>query len=304
MRITANMTADNSVYNIQKGLARLDKLQELSSSSQNVNRPSDDPISSRLLLEVSDKLKSLDQYTTNISKSTTWLDFTNTALQGMNDIMIQAQKVAGTLNSGSTEPGIRQNAHDQLVELKKMVIDLGNTQLGDQYIFAGAKNTSAPFSNLTNNYAGDGTQMPIDVAPNSSQALNVTGDRLLKGSGSNPSYGSIDILKTFDDLIAAVGDSVTPSNVPAISQANQDLADGAIQVHIATSDILSRLTRLDNMKKLNENNKNTLLSISSSIQEVDYAKLGVQLNSEKTAYEASLSATAKLSQLSLLDYLR
>jgi len=58
------------------------------------------------------------------------------------------------------------------------------------------------------------------------------------------------------------------------------------------------------MNTLNDNNKSTLLSISTRTQEVDYAKLGIELNSQKTAFDASLSATAKLSQLSLLDYLR
>jgi flagellar hook-associated protein 3 FlgL len=297
------MSAENSLYNIQQGRARLDKLQETISSGQNINRPSDDPISSRLLLEIGDKLKSIDQYSSNIGKSTSWLKFTSTALDGMSTIVNQAKKVAGSINTGSSEPSIRQSAHDQLVDLKKQLVDMANMQFGDQYIFAGANNTTAPFNTTNNTYGGDGTQLSIEIGQNTSQALNVTGDRLLKGTGTNPSYGSIDILATFDNLIAAVGDSATPSNVPAISVAAQDLQDGARQLNIATSDILSRMTRLDNMGKLNDNNKNTLLSISTSVQEVDYAKLGVQLNQQKIAFDASLSATAKLSQQSLLDYL-
>lgn len=303
MRVTANMSADNSVYNIQKARARLDKLQESISSEQQVNRPSDDPIASRLLLQIGDKLKTIDQYSSNIEKSTSWLKYTSTALQGMSDIISQANKVAGTINTGSSDPGIRQSAHDQLVDLKKQIVDMANTQFGDQYIFAGANNTTPPFSNANNNYGGDSTQLPIEIAQNTAQTLNITGDRLLKGTGANPSYGSIDILKTFDDLIAAVGDNVTPSNVPAITLGSQNLQDGAKQVNIATSDILSRMTRLDNMAKLNNNNKNTLLTIASSTQAVDLAQLGVELNSQKTGFDASLSATAKLSQLSLLDYL-
>jgi flagellar hook-associated protein 3 FlgL len=55
---------------------------------------------------------------------------------------------------------------------------------------------------------------------------------------------------------------------------------------------------------MNSNNKNTLETIFSNTQNVDYAKLAVQLNQQKIAFEASLSATAKLSQMSLLDYLR
>lgn len=303
MRVTANMSAENSLYNIQQGRAKLDKLQEAISSGQNINRPSDDPLSSRTLLDIGDKLRSYDQLASNISKASSWLEFTSTALEGMAAIIGLAKKLAGTINTGSSEPGIRQSAHDQLVDLKRQLIDMANTQYGDQYIFAGANNTTPPFSNANNNYGGDSTQLAIEVAQNSTQAMNLTGDRLLKGVGANPSYGSVDILTTFDNLIAAVGDSVTPSDVTAISTASVDLQNGAKQLNIATSDILSRTSRLDNMEKLNTNNKNTLLSISTSIQEVDYAKLGVQQNNQKIAFEASLSSTAKLSQLSLLDYL-
>jgi flagellar hook-associated protein 3 FlgL len=63
------------------------------------------------------------------------------------------------------------------------------------------------------------------------------------------------------------------------------------------------MTRVDNMSKLNETNKNTLTNIVGNIQNVDMVKLGVQLNTEQNAFQASLSATAKLVQMSLLDYL-
>lgn len=303
MRVTANMSAENSLYNIQQTRIKLDKLQETISSGQNVNRPSDDPINSRTLLDIGDKLKTYDQYASNIDKAGSWLKFTSTALDGIAAIIGLAKKVASTINTGSDNPSIRQSAHDQLVDLKKQLIDMANTQYGDQYIFGGANNTVPPFNNLNNTYAGDSTQLSIEVAQNSNQTLNLTGDRLLLGVGASPSYGSTDILATFDNLIAAVGDSVTPSNVAAISTAAIDLQNGAKQLNIATSDILSRTARLDNMQKLNTNNKNTLLSISTSIQEVDYAKLGIEQANQKIAFEASLSSTAKLSQLSLLDYL-
>ena len=45
------------------------------------------------------------------------------------------------------------------------------------------------------------------------------------------------------------------------------------------------------------------MTVYSSTQNVDYAKLGIELSQQQIAFEASLSATAKLSQLSLLDYM-
>lgn len=303
MRVTANMSANTSVYNIQQGRTRLDKLQETITSGQNINRPSDDPINSRLLLDISDKMKAYDQYNTNIVKAMSWMKFTDTALNGMNDIMNQTQSLMNTFNSGSADPSQRQLTHDQLIELKKQIIDFANTQYGDQYIFGGANNLTPPFNYANNTFAGEGTERVVEIAANTPQAVSVTGDRLLLGTGVNPSFGSTDILQMFDNLIAAVGDTVTPSNPANLQTAIQSMGPASKQIFNAVNINLSRMTRVDNMTKLNEINKNTLTDIVGNIQNPDMIKLGVQLNTEKNAFEASLSATAKLVQMSLLDFM-
>lgn len=314
MRITANMSADNSVYNIQQGRAKLDKLQELTSSGNNVNRPSDDPIAASLLLDIGDKLKAGDQYLSNIKKSTIWQQMTDTALTGMADTMRLAKQQIGTIASGSNDPVERQNVVSQLQALKQQMIDMGNTQLGDQYIFGGAKNMTPPFTNVvsppalaTAYYTGDETPLKVEIGNATTQQMNIAGNQLVTGSnlplpapaGPLP-YGTTNILKTFDDLIAAVG----ANNVPNIQAGAQALEAGAKQITNAQTDVASRMLRLDSSAKMNSNNKNTLETIFSNTQNVDYAKLAVQLNQQKIAFEASLSATAKLSQMSLLDYLR
>jgi flagellar hook-associated protein 3 FlgL len=302
MRITANITADNSLYNIQQGRAKLDRITEQIASGNNINRPSDDPIDSRLLLDIGDKVKATDQFTSSISKSSTWLQLTNTALTGMSGTMSQAKSLVATIVNGSSDPTERQSVHDQLVALKQQLVDMGNTQSGDQYLFGGA-GTTQPFNYTNNTYAGDSTQLLIEISQNTTQALNITGDRLLKGTGANPSYGSTDILQAFDDMIAAVGDKTIPSNVAGIQTAALAFGEGAKQINNAQSDVATRVLRLDSMNKLNANTRNTLMTVYSNTQNADYAKLGVELTQQQTAFEASLSATAKISQLSLLDYL-
>ena len=78
---------------------------------------------------------------------------------------------------------------------------------------------------------------------------------------------------------------------------------GIKQVQNATGDVASRVARLDSMNKLNQNSSTMLNNIYSNVQNVDYAKLAVELSQQQTAFNASLSATAKISQLSLLDYM-
>ncbi|MEI6205612.1 MAG: flagellar hook-associated protein FlgL [Desulfuromonadales bacterium] len=304
MRVTANMSADSSIYNIQQGRKRLDKLQETISSNQNINRPSDDPISSRLLLDIGDKIKASDQYNTNMVNATTWMKIADTALSGMNDTMLQARTIMNSIISGSSDPTQRQLVHNQLIEFKKQIVDMANTQYGDQYVFGGANNLVPPFNETDNTYAGDGTERQIEIAQGATQTISVSGDRLLQGVGTDPSYGSTDVLQTFDDLIAAVGDTTTPSDAAAIDTAVQSLYLASRQIINAVNTNISRMVRVDNMSKLNVNNKNTLIGIAGNIQNPDLVKLGVQLSSENNAFQASLASTAKLSQLSLLDYLK
>jgi len=302
MRVTANMSAETSVYNIQQSRKRLDVLQELITSNQNVNRPSDDPIATRLLLDIGDKMKAFDQYNANIIKAKSWMEFSNTALTGINDVMQQTKSLMNTMSSVSADPSERQNVQNQLIELKKLVVDFANTQYGDQYIFGGSNNLSPPFD-ANGAYSGDATERQIEIAANTTQTISITGDRLLQGVGANPSYGNENIFTMFDNLIAGVGDSTTPGNQAQLTAGIQALTPATKQIFSAVNINLSRMIRVDNMAKLNENNKNTLTDIVGNIQNVDMIKLGVQLNSEKTAFEASLAATAKLSQLSLLDYM-
>lgn len=300
MRITTNMTANNAIYSLQQNLGNLSKLQELTTSQQNINTPSDDPTSAGVLMDIADKLKATDQYNSNITKASTFMQVTSTALTGISDFIAQAKSLVDSISSGTNDPTQRQTVSDQLTSLKKQIVDIANTQSGDQYVFGGASTSTPPFNNGNNTYAGDSTQLNIEVAQNSTQTMNITGDRVLKGTGSNPSYGTTDILQTFDNLITAVG----ANNVTNIQQGATALEAGAQQITNAQSDLASRMTRLDSMTKMNTNNQTTLQNIASNIQTVDLATVGVELSQQQTAYSAALSATAKISQMSLLDYLK
>jgi flagellar hook-associated protein 3 FlgL len=310
MRITPNMTANNALYSLQQGRAKLDKLQELTATGTNINRPSDDPAGSRLLLDVGDQLKAGDQYASNITKATTFLQVTNTALQGMADTMQQAKQLAASISNGSSDPTVRQNVVTQLQAMKQTLVDMGNTQVSNQYVFGGANNSTPPFTNTPTGgpppsyYHGDETALNVGIAQAAQEQINVPGNQVLTGSSTtgNTPYGTTNILDTFDKLIAAVqsNDVNSPTGIVAESQA---LENGANQVTNALTDVASRTIRLNNMSTLNTNSQNTLQTIASNIQNVDYAKLGVELANQQTAFQASLSATAKVSRMSLLDYL-
>jgi flagellar hook-associated protein 3 FlgL len=296
MRITPGMTSDNALYNLQKGRTLLNRLQEQISSGSVINRPSDDPITTRQLLDMDSKLDAGEQYLSNITKGNLSLSMTDTALQGMADIIAQAKETTATITSGSSDPTVRENAASQLEELKKQLIDLGNTQLGDQYIFAGFKNSTPPFSTADNSYSGTSDELSIEIDQNSPAAITIAGDALIKGTGS---YGGVDMLETLDNIITAIR-----NNVPADIQSNAAQLDSSSnQIQNARSDVAGRMIRFKSAETMINRNQATLKGIISDTMGVDYIEAATQLNQQQAAFEAALSATAKITQLSLLDYL-
>jgi flagellar hook-associated protein 3 FlgL len=293
MRITPNATAYNALYNIQQGRSKLDSLSEKLASESNVNRPSDDPIATNVILDANARLQATDQFSSNITKANTFLNMTSTALQGISDTLTTAKKLVSTITSGSSDATTRQNAVSQLTTLREQLVDMGNTQYQGQYIFSGTKTTTAPFSDTSVAYSGDTTVNSVAIDTSATEKMNITGDRVLtSGTGVN-------ILQTMDNLINAVN----LNDVSGIQAGAKNLETGFDQITNLQTEVASRLTRLDSTSNMLSITKNTLETIRGNVQDADMYKLGVQLTLQQTAFEASLSATAKISQLSLLNYM-
>lgn len=297
MRITQNITAQNALYNIQQARARLDRLNLQAASGNTINRPGDDPIGTRQLLDLDARLSQGEQYLSNITKANVWQKMTETSLNGMFEMLSLARKEISSVTGGTSDPVIRQHAIEQFKAIKQQIIDIANTKLGGQYIFGGFETRTPPFTNADNLYHGSDDTLSIEIGVGTTIALNVKGNDLLKGTGS---YGSEDVLQAFDDMIAAV----TANDPVAIRNASQSIIRSSDQVFTALSEVESKIVRLDGMKNLIQSEQGALTTVYANIQTVDLAKVGVELQQGKVAFEAALSATAKISQLSLLDYLR
>jgi flagellin-like hook-associated protein FlgL len=147
MRVTDSMTTDNAIYNINSGKIKLSKLNEQLTSNQVINRPSDDPLNARQIMDLQAQVNSSDQYISNIQNAQTWVDVANTALQGMNDSITQAKKTASNILVGMNDPVSVTNSLASLNNIRQQMIDMANVQVGDQYVFGGFNNTTTAVSN-------------------------------------------------------------------------------------------------------------------------------------------------------------
>jgi flagellar hook-associated protein 3 FlgL len=176
-----------------------------------------------------------------------------------------------------------------------------------QYVFAGFKN-SQPFD-AAGNFSGTDDALNVSITQGSQVATNVSGGALLRGgypspapvgSGATAGQSPVDIIGSINALI----NGINTNNTTVIKDAVKNMQTASSQVNASISDVAGRLVRLTNVQSMITNNQNTLKGIYGDKQNVDYAKAGVVLSQQTTAFNAALSSTAKISQLSLLDYLK
>ena len=363
MRITDRTTASNAIYNINEGRIKLDRLNEASTTGRVVNRPSDDPVATKKILDVESQIKASNQYISNIKTGQTWLDMAGTSLEGMLSSVMSIKSAAGQAAGAVSDPIKKADIISQLKAFRDQLTDYPSSQVGGQYVFSGYNSDKPPFSattqsniitsagdpNITNiDTTGFYIGMPItgtDIPPNtvvtaippdapgtitlSNNPINgsdngtltftgkfqgtediisievnkgvqvpisVSGGAVLRGSGTPP---GVDIIKTIDTLIA----DINSGNTAGISDANVKLDAANQQMLGAISDVGMRKARMDNALASQQRNNNTLTGIHDNMQNVDYAKVAIELTSQKTAFDAALAATAKIAPLSLLNYL-
>ncbi len=236
MRITANMTADNALYNIQKGRTKLDRLQEELSSQLNVLRPSDDPIGTRYILDLENKVKESTQYVKNIQNANLRLTVTNDSLGAMGDILTLAKSTVSNILAGTSDTTLTKMAVNQLTELKKQLIDQGNMQSGDEYIFGGFKNKLPPFRN--NVWTMDATVTAVatgDTVKVADTSNLIAGMPVTQPGGASPPAAPV-YIKSIDSATQVTLTGTAPAPINGLltfgmeSQVTGDLTKGSMTI--------------------------------------------------------------------------
>lgn len=183
---------------------------------------------------------------------------------------------------------------------KTIITAIPTPGVGGSVTLSNAATATAVGGNVSFSGAFTGTDDPFQIEINQGMKLsiNVTGGNLLRG-GTPPGSSGVDIVKTLDQLIL----DISNGNQAGVTSAVSTLDKANKQVMGVVSEVGMRVSRLDNALSYQERSNDVFKTLLANLQEVDMAKAAVELTSQKTAFDATLSATAKILPLSLLDYL-
>jgi flagellar hook-associated protein 3 FlgL len=303
-RISTYLFHQRATASMLDNQSRLSKTQLQLATGRRILTPSDDPAGATKALDLQRYLETNKQFLSNMGFARARLETQETALASVTELLQRANELAIQGNNATASASDREAIAVEVDQLLEQMLALANTRDSNgEYLFGGLKRADAAFTRnvdpvtgaVTYAYDGDEQQRQIQVSEVRRIADADTGqDIFMEVTGPGGS-------SAFDILAKFAADLRTPG---------ADLSDSIGNIKLAMEQVLAvrarggaRLNALDDLGNVNEDLAVTLESQLSEIRDLDYAEAVSRMNRQLLAFQASQQSYAKLSQLSLFNYL-
>jgi len=246
----------------------LKKINEKISSGRNINRPSDAPHSLLSSLSLKVSLTQIEQYQRSIERGTSWLNLSESVLSQILQLVERAQELAIQMANDTQSSETRIYTATEVGHLLDQAISLSNTTLGGVYIFSGYKSNTPPFSKTTIN--------GIETAEYNGDTNNF---KILIGKGETLIIGK--------NGKAAISDSGIFDSI------------GKLKKALETNNKEAILEEIERLREVQDYLNNEI----SDIEDADYANVVIELRQKEIAYQAALLSSAKIADLTILNYI-
>ena len=296
MRVSDQQLFGSTTGNLQRTKERIVRAQEQIASQLRVAKPSDDPsIFGQVILDKS-ALADNDQWIRNIQFGTARVAVSDQTLGQTQSLISRVRELAVQARSDTTSAQGRVTIAQEVRQLHRQLIQLANTEVAGQPVFAGTKTDASPFVlgvGDTVSYQGNSESQSIGVGPNQTTQIVLPGDQVFTGPTTN-------IFNGISNLLVAL-----ESNNGAGIEVGIGSLDKAIdQISLAQGQIGAIANRLDTAH-------GTSLVVSAAIQQAlsdqtdtDLATALTELQLQQTAYQATSQTFIRLFDSSLLKFLR
>jgi flagellar hook-associated protein 3 len=309
MRITNNMIFGATTRHANAHLDKLFGLQNQLATGKKITRPSDDPTGTDRAMLLRGTLKQQEQYQENIRDAGTWLKITDGALDEAYSVMDRARELAVSGANDPNKADERNAMAEEIKQLRSQLQVIANSEINGRFIFGGTKTivqptAAPPFSmpypdpvppatEIT--YTGNNVLMDVEVVPGVTLPFNTPG-----ASAFGDPADADRAFKVLEDLENALraGDA----DVISAQIGRLDVAMGRVTTERAV--VGSRINRLDLLENRYADAAVSYKERLSETEEPEFADVVAQLMQSESVYQASLKASARIMQPSLMDYLR
>jgi flagellar hook-associated protein 3 FlgL len=300
-RITQRLMVQHSLTSLQLGMGRLADTQEKLSTGRQINRPSDSPTGTNDAMRMRAQIAADGQHARNAQDGLAWMGTTDSTMQSMLDQVHRARDLLVQASStGSNGPDARAAIGSELEQIKESLFSLANTQYLGRPVFGGTTGNAAAYAKVTEPatgavsiaWNGDAGEVKRQIGSGVTVAINVVGASAFAGANG-------------DDLFSVLGDAITQLQSGADVSGNLDRIDSvAGNMKTSLADLGARYGRVEEAQTRLASTTLDNKAALSDIENVDLAEATMNLQLQEVAYQASLGATARVLQPSLVDFLK
>ena len=292
MRVTESMAMRDFLRNVAGTQEKMLEAQNKVSTGRGILRPSDNPRDVSDIIRLNADKIEVSQYGRNVDFGRSRLEFTDTALESLQS-MVERVRFLALSAIGSS---IDSDSFSVEVEgLRDQIVGSANTAFQGRFIFGGSDGETPPFQKDAAGvvtYKGNSDVVKVQTGRASTLQTQIPGSDLF-GTGN-------DVFKAMTDLIAAMKSGVK-SDIDAKLKPIVSAWEG---LSLSRSRVGSLINVADSASK-----EMTALSLAREknlvdLESADLAETLSEFQSYQNALQATLAVGARISQLSLLDYLR
>ncbi|WP_396434033.1 flagellar hook-associated protein FlgL [Limnohabitans sp.] len=226
-----------------------------------------------------------------------------TALSASNDLLVRMKELGIQAANDTLAPDDRKAIGVEMKALRDQLLSLGNTRDDSgNFLFSGTRVNTPAFAEDANGkvvYQGDQTQTRIPAGVERTVQFTRAGtdvfSRVVREDGQ--AVGFFDALDQMIDGINSSRSGKVQQGIADISQMHNSLTLSQAQ---NGSDQTVVQSQLDVLQETTLRIQSTL----SEIEDLDYAEAVTRMNKEMMGLEAAMGSFAKISGLSLFDYIR
>ena len=309
MRVTNGVMVDNYMRNLNNNLKRLNIFNQQLSTGKKFQNPSQNPVGVTNSLSMKNVITANEQYLENAEKAKSWLSNTEIILKSQGDIIQRVREQVIYVANGSLSASDKEAIKEEISQLKEELINLGNSKIGDRYLFAGQMTTNdiIPFEkavlpDLEIQYNGDQKAIEREISAGVNMSINSNGYKVFKKA--------IDTLTAVEEAIKAdintgtVNVNIGGVQINSLSQGIAKMED-VLNINLQERAKLgAKINRLDLTNNRLEDEQIQAKELLSKNEDVDIAEAITNLKMQESIYRASLSIGARILQPSLVDFIK
>jgi flagellar hook-associated protein 3 FlgL len=174
-RVTDNMLASKAEASMRNVRRKMIDNQEQSLTGKKINRPSDDPQGTMRAMGLRAAEQRQEQLKSNMELANSFLGMADSSLAELNEIINRGKELAIQMNSVTNSTAdARMAVASEIEQLQAQVVQLGNSKVGDRYIFGGYITNRPPFD-LDGNYFGDTGLIEVEAQEGQRMPVNLPG---------------------------------------------------------------------------------------------------------------------------------